>query len=44
MKVRHKKFGVGIIVNVDAGFTPKATVDFPGAGRKTVLLSFLAPA
>src|SRR5690554_4547481 len=44
MKVRHKKFGVGVIVNVDAGFTPKATVDFPGAGRKTVLLSFLAPA
>ena len=44
MRVRHKKFGVGVVVNVDAGFTPKATVDFPGYGRKTVLMSFLAPA
>lgn len=44
MKVRHKKFGVGSVIRVDAGFTPKATVDFPGYGRKTVLLSFLSPA
>src|SRR5690554_5468538 len=44
MKVRHKKFSVGSVIRVDAGFTPKATVDFPGYGRKTVLLSFLSPA
>jgi DNA helicase-2/ATP-dependent DNA helicase PcrA len=43
-KVRHPKFGVGMVIAVRAGADPTVTVKFPGAGAKQIKLSFLAPA
>ncbi|MTI33607.1 ATP-dependent helicase [Xanthovirga aplysinae] len=41
MRVEHPKFGFGIIKRMDLnGANKKASVDFEGAGEKTLLLSF----
>ncbi len=42
MRVRHRKFGVGKVANVELGATPKAVVHFsPPWGQKTIALRFL---
>ena len=42
MRLRHPTFGVGKVVSVKgAGRGAKVTLDFPGAGRKTVALGFV---
>jgi DNA helicase-2/ATP-dependent DNA helicase PcrA len=41
MEVEHQRFGKGIVINVEgAGASKKATVEFPGAGQKQLLLRF----
>ncbi|MCU0664616.1 MAG: UvrD-helicase domain-containing protein, partial [Myxococcota bacterium] len=39
--VRHARFGVGKILEVMAGPRPKVDVQFPGFGRKTILVEYL---
>ena len=42
-KVRHAKFGVGVVENVDVGPDPTVTVQFPGWPKKRIKLRFLTP-
>ena len=44
MKVRHKKFGVGVIQDLPAGVPPRVRVRFAGWGEKTLVAEFLEPA
>jgi DNA helicase II / ATP-dependent DNA helicase PcrA len=41
MTVRHPRFGVGKVLAVSPGAKPKAEVQFPGFGRKTILAEYL---
>ncbi len=43
-RVRHAVFGVGKVLAVDQGMELKATVQFEGGRRKTILARFLSPA
>lgn len=43
MQVRHKKFGVGTVVDVTPGMPPRVSVQFPGWGCKQILSRFLEP-
>jgi DNA helicase-2/ATP-dependent DNA helicase PcrA len=41
MEVEHSKFGKGKVIHVEgSGSSKKATIYFPGAGRKNLLLKF----
>lgn len=40
-QVRHARFGVGKILEVVPGQRPKVDVQFPGFGRKTILVEYL---
>ncbi|MSP23658.1 MAG: ATP-dependent DNA helicase [Myxococcales bacterium] len=42
-RVRHKKFGPGVVVELGGGADPTVTVKFPGWGVKQIKLSFLTP-
>ncbi|MBN2715328.1 MAG: UvrD-helicase domain-containing protein [Deltaproteobacteria bacterium] len=39
--VSHPKFGKGKVVGIHPGAKPKADIQFPGFGRKTILLKYL---
>jgi DNA helicase-2/ATP-dependent DNA helicase PcrA len=41
MKVRHKKFGDGLVVELVEGPEPKIVADFPGWGQMTILQRFV---
>ena len=43
-RVRHAKFGVGVVEDVDGGQDPTVTVQFPGWPKKRIKLGFLMPA
>ena len=41
MEVIHERFGIGKVVNMEGSFpNNKATVSFPDAGQKQLLLRF----
>jgi DNA helicase-2/ATP-dependent DNA helicase PcrA len=42
-KVRHERFGVGVVASVDPGEEPIVTVNFPGWGLKRIKAAFLRP-
>ena len=42
-RVRHPKFGVGLVEGVEAGRDPTVTVQFPGWPKKRIKVSFLLP-
>ena len=41
-RVRHTTFGVGKILDLSAGSTAKATIDFQNVGKKTLVLEYAA--
>ena len=43
-RVRHPKFGVGVVHDVESGADPTVSVDFPGWPRKRIKLRFLSSA
>ena len=43
MRVRHSKFGVGLVQGVSGDLPSKITVAFPGWGTKQILARFLEP-
>jgi len=43
MKVSHKRFGRGIVEQVEPGENPKVTARFPRFGTKQILAEFLQP-
>jgi DNA helicase-2/ATP-dependent DNA helicase PcrA len=43
-RVRHAKFGVGVVDGIDGGHDPSVTVKFSGWGRKRIKLRYLSPA
>lgn len=43
MRVRHRKFGVGLVRDVLEGIPPRVSVDFPGWGVKRIATAFLEP-
>ncbi|MBW2525537.1 MAG: UvrD-helicase domain-containing protein [Deltaproteobacteria bacterium] len=43
-RVRHEKFGVGVVRDVQSGADPTVTVDFPGWQPKRIKLRFLSSA
>jgi DNA helicase-2/ATP-dependent DNA helicase PcrA len=40
-RVRHERFGAGVVVSVDSGPDPSVTVKFSGFGRKVIKARFL---
>jgi DNA helicase II / ATP-dependent DNA helicase PcrA len=41
MSVEHERFGAGKVINLEGGYpNQKATVLFPAAGQKQLLLKF----
>jgi DNA helicase II / ATP-dependent DNA helicase PcrA len=40
-KVRHKKFGKGVVERVESGATPTVVARFPGYGPKRIIAEFL---
>ena len=42
VRVRHPRWGVGIVNEVGAGSNPTVTVQFPGSRPKRIKLSFLS--
>ena len=44
MRVRHPKFGVGEVRDVQKGAPPRVKVLFPGWGTRTIVAQFLEPA
>jgi DNA helicase-2/ATP-dependent DNA helicase PcrA len=40
-QMRHSKYGVGVIVEVQPGARPKVVIKFPAWGQKTIMLNFL---
>jgi DNA helicase II / ATP-dependent DNA helicase PcrA len=43
-RVRHAKFGIGVVEDVDGGADPTVTVQFPGWPKKRIKLGYLMPA
>ena len=43
-RVRHSKFGVGVVHAIDGGHDPSVTVKFSGWGVKRIKQRFLLPA
>ena len=43
MRVRHPKFGVGLVQGVSEDMPAKITVAFPGWGTKQILAQYLEP-
>jgi hypothetical protein len=42
-RVRHAKFGIGVVEDVDGGSDPTVTVQFPGSPKKRIKVSYLLP-
>ncbi len=42
-RVRHKRFGVGRVIDVEEGAEPKIVAEFSGFGEMTILRRFLEP-
>jgi DNA helicase-2/ATP-dependent DNA helicase PcrA len=40
-RVKHERFGAGVVVSVDSGPDPSVTVKFSGFGRKVIKARFL---
>ncbi|NUQ76662.1 MAG: hypothetical protein HUU21_24245, partial [Polyangiaceae bacterium] len=40
-RVKHERFGAGVVVSVDTGPDPSVTVKFSGFGRKVIKARFL---
>jgi hypothetical protein len=40
-RVRHKKFGKGVVERVEAGSPPMVVARFPGYGPKKIVAQFL---
>jgi len=43
MSVRHRKFGLGRVVEIKPTVPPRVNVDFPEAGVRTIRLDYLSP-